>query len=88
MEKSSAQLRKLESEKLALEKSHAQSKLQLIQMAEAKVQDDAAIEKVKRQNIVLTNLCKQLQAKQQASSNTNAETTEQSMPTSATAEAP
>jgi chromosome segregation ATPase len=63
MERSGATLRKLEKDKMELERQAAKSKLQLIQAAEERLVEQRDADKLKRQNQVLTTLCKQLQAK-------------------------
>lgn len=63
MEKTSAQMKKMEKEKQSLEKKNSASQLSIIQMFEERQAEAAQIDKLQRQNIVLTNLCKSLQAK-------------------------
>jgi len=63
MEKTSSQLKKLEKEKVSLEKKNSNSQLTIIQLFEERQKANQDIEKLKRQNQVLTNLCKELKNK-------------------------
>ncbi len=70
MDKSAAAIKKSEKDKAALSEKLNASQLSVLQMFEERKVERAEVEKLQRQNAVLTSLCKEL--KQRNASNASA----------------